>query len=113
MWVANVRYNERSGDLNGEEVILFWHGNEPRGIFVNFEDMEPLAMSDVSLSGANLKFRVISLGREENYAGTFSGDRLQLRRTDANASPYLKIRVLSKEGEVRSLFEKRTGSTRR
>ena len=69
-------------------------------------------MSNVSLSGASLTFRVVSPGGEESYAGTFSGNRLQLRRTDTNASPDLKMRVLLKKGEVRSLFEKRTGSTR-
>lgn len=103
---SNLRYNERSGDLSGAELILFWRGNEPRGIFLNYEDMEPLALSDVSLSGASLKFRVVTLGGEQNYEGTFSGKGISLRQTDPTASPYLSTMVLPKKGEVRSVFDK-------
>jgi len=111
---SNVRYVEESGDLVGEELILFWHGNEPRGIFLMYEgeQMDPLAISDVSLSGPNLKFRVLMLGAELSYAGTFSRNRLQLRRTDANASADFSRMILFRKGSVRSVFEKRTGSTR-
>ena len=109
---SNVRYVEESGDLVGEELILFWHGNEPRGIFLMYEgeQMDPLAISDVSLSGPNLKFRVRTVGGELSYSGTFSGNRLQLRRTDANASADFSRMILFRKGSVRSVFEKSTGS---
>lgn len=108
---SNVRYVEKSGDLVGEELILFWRGNQPRGIFLMYEgeQMDPLAISDVSFSGASLKFRVVTVGGELSYAGTFSGDRLRLRRTDANATPAFSRMVLFNKGSVRSVFEKRMG----
>ena len=109
---SNVRYNTRSGDLNGQELILFRRGNSLHGIFINYEDMEPLAVGNVSLSGPNLSFRVVSLAGELTYSGRFSGNKIHVRRSDTNASPSLSSEVLLREGDVRSVFKKQTGSTR-
>ena len=110
---SNVRYNERSGDLNGHELILFRRGYELRGIFIKYEDMESLALENISLSGLTLSFRVVTLAGELTFSGTFSGNRIQVRRTDGNANPSLSSEVLLREGDVRFVFEKQTGSTDR
>ena len=104
---SNVGYSARGEDLTGQQLILFSHGTEWQGIFMWYEDLEPLALMNVTVTGANLQFRVRGSGGEENYRGTFSRNKLQLRRTDPNMSPEFSNIVLFRKGDLRSLFDRR------
>jgi len=104
---SNVGYSTRGEDLTGQQLILFSNGSEWQGIFMWYEDLEPLALMNVTVTGANLQFRVRGDGGEQNYKGTFSGKKLQLRRTDPNTSPAFSNIVLFKKGDIRSLFDRR------
>ena len=101
---SNVGYSARGEDLTGQQLILFSSATGWQGIFMWYEDLEPLALTNVTLTGANLKFRVRGDFGEQNYSGTFYGNRIQLRRTDPNVSPSFSKIILSRKGDVRSLF---------
>lgn len=100
---SSVKYNLDSGDVTGDELVLFGQGQEFTGIFTAFEgDMLPYVLVDFARSGNRIRFRIITQFGEENYAGSVVRRGLRLRRLNANDDH--NAPVLFKRKDVTNIF---------
>ena len=103
---SGIEFNEESGDLVGEALLIVRTASGYTGILTSaWDGLVSYAATNIVVDRHSIRFAIVTPEDTEHYKGTFeTTGAITLRHTDADTVPGVSTSVLRRHTSLQSIF---------